>query len=271
MKAAHRNLPALSDRFVNLLFENIRDERLQFRAVFHSPTRDFLGYFNAAFQYNLLHRQSIAGELDDILSHSPELSFSAEKDRYLTLLLTLQEIYGIKRSDLDELLGWANLTKRPSPNDEQWEDQNHPIHVMSPQGYIDTCIPLMARFFCLDEETIYDQLDSPESYGWGDSLINHLAWANNAYKIVYITPGKRYGSIPDWFPTTDQQDRAITEQAQVDRFLLLVDSAYGGFVGDHIEVEPYQVARGILELREDWGTYIELEAGIEWELAEEDS
>lgn len=55
----------------------------------------------------------------------------------------------------------------------------------------------------------------------------------------------------------------------MDRFLLLVAYAYGGFLGDHIDVEQYQVAQGIRELRNDWGTYMVIEDGIEWELAEQ--
>lgn len=267
---AHQDRPTLYEKVLNLLFENLTDEHLQFRAVFHPPTQRFLQDFLPMYHHKFLHRQDEANEMVDVLTHAPELSISPYKDRYLALLLAIIETYPkISREHLAQMMSKVSIKKRISPWDDHWQGQNHPIHVMSPNGHVDALIPLMARFFDLDDDDIFDFLEPPESYGWGDEFMNAMAWAMNSGDVMDFTPGSRYGSIPDWFPTKDRQGREISEQAQVDRFLLLVASAYGGFIGDHINVEPYKIAQGIRELRNDWGTYLEFEEGIEWELAED--
>mgnify|MGYP005821569851 CR=1 FL=1 len=261
-------LPGLSKEFINLIVaEYLSAGELTGRAVFHPPTQDFLIYLNAACDYNRAHRAAVAQELVQVLAGYPQLSISKTMDNMLVLLLSLKEIYNLDHHQLDTLLSKVKIEHYDSPNDQYWAGQNHPIWGMDPSGFFFSVLPLLAPFFQYEEDAYDALLPRSESYGWDDSLINSIAWANNAYKIVYVTPSDRYGGIPEWFPETDQHGRRLSQQAQADRFLSLLYAAYGGFVGEHIDINPRHVAGAILKLQEEWEEYIEAEDGIEWELA----
>lgn len=152
---------------------------------------------------------------------------------------------------------------------KDWNGQNIPcIH----KGWNDSTfsmLPVLEFLLESNEDTVYDLLPSENSYGWDDDLMNALAWANNAYKIVYIEPDfSRFGCLPSWFPTTDRDGRPLTPQGQVDRFLYLLDLAYGGFLGDQRQANPRLVVEAIIELLENMGEYVSMEKvdGMEWEL-----
>lgn len=261
------HLPRLVPDLVNLLYERlVKGIDRDCQAVFNQQIRDFISYLYATLTYNRAYRLPIAYELIDVLKVYPEASLSPVCESTLLLLLTIQEVYGLERPHLLELLGMITFQPKASPYDEHWARQNHPIQVVDPNGNFYSAIPLMAPFFQFDEDSIYDVLPSADSYGWNDDLVNAIAWANNTGKIGEVIPGERYGSIPDWFPTTDKRGRPITEQAQVDRFLLLVDAAYGGFIKPHLETEPSRIANAIITLQEDWGTYEEeIDCEDDWE------
>ncbi|MBN2548705.1 MAG: hypothetical protein JXB15_06090 [Anaerolineales bacterium] len=126
----------------------------------------------------------------------------------------------------------------------------------------------MECFLEYDEDTITDLLPSPRSYGWDSDLMNDMAWAHNAYKVIFFEPDfERYGCIPSWFPTTDSHQRKLSPQGQVDRFIYLVERAYGGFLGDHQDVSPEGLAEAILEIYNNMGEFLDdEEAMIAWEL-----
>ena len=95
-------------------------------------------------------------------------------------------------------------------------------------------LPVLEFLLSFDEDAIEDLLPDEDSYGWGDSLTNSMAWAANAYKVNDIIPDfSRYGCLPYWFPTADGQGRLLTPQGLVDRFLSMLDIAYGGMPDDH--------------------------------------
>lgn len=149
-----------------------------------------------------------------------------------------------------------------------WNGQNIPCIHTEWDGSTFAILPVLEFLLEYNEETIVDLLPSVDSYGWGDHLADAFAWANNAYKVVYIVPDfSRYGCLPSWFPTTDKEGRALSPQGQVDRFLYLLDLAYGGFLGDHRAADPKLVVEAILELWENLGEYVDIEAGDgkEWE------
>ena len=104
--------------------------------------------------------------------------------------------------------------------------------------------------------------------------MNSMAWAENYYKVTYFIPDfERFGCLPSWFPTTDRQDRELTDQGQVDRFLYLVDLAYGGLPDDHKEVDAKYLAQAIIELDENLVDYASIEEDdeMEWQLANGDN
>lgn len=155
-------------------------------------------------------------------------------------------------------------------DDNNWRGQNIPRVHQEPGGSTFAILPLLECFLEYDEDTIDELLPSAESYGWGDEFANSYAWANNSDKVIYFTPDfTRYGCLPDWFPTTDRQERQLTEQGQVDRFLYLLDYAYGGLLDDHSAMPPHLIAQAIIELNENMGDYVDLEEEdeMEWELA----
>jgi len=84
----------------------------------------------------------------------------------------------------------------------------------------------------------------------------------------FLPDFSRYGCLPQWFPTTDRLDRELTNQGQCDRFLYLLDKAYGGFLGDHHDVNPRFVAEALVELASNIGVYesMEEEDGMEYEM-----
>ena len=150
----------------------------------------------------------------------------------------------------------------------QWRNLNHPVLVKI-DGYPYRPIPLMAGFLEYDEDTIYDLLESAESYGWGDGLSNAFAWSQSAYKVIYIIPDfGRYGLLPPWFPKVDIQRRKLTPQGQVDRFLYLVNCVYGGLPDDPKDISMPNLAGAIIELHDNWGEYVDVEEGdgMEWEI-----
>lgn len=150
-----------------------------------------------------------------------------------------------------------------------WNGQNIPI--VHNKGRRDefTILPVLEFLLEYNEDTVYDLLPSADSYGWGEDLMNSMAWANEAYKIVYFTPDfDRYGCLPNWFPTTDRNDRPLSKQGQEDRFLYLLDQSYGGLPDDHKNANPRYVVEAILQLIEYMIDYISEEesVGLEWEL-----
>ncbi len=150
---------------------------------------------------------------------------------------------------------------------EKWKGQNIPKLHREYDGSTFYMIPVMECFLQYDEDTIDSLLPSEESYGWG-GLTDTIVWANNAYKYIYFIPEfSRYGCIPRWFPTEDDAGQQLTEQGQVDRFLYLVDLAYGGLPEDHLKVSPRSLAEAILELCDNMGEYIDTEIieKMDWE------
>jgi hypothetical protein len=150
-----------------------------------------------------------------------------------------------------------------------WNGQNIPLIHTESGGNTFAILPVLEFFLEYDEDTIYDLLPSERSYGWDDGLMNTFAWSNNAYEAVYIMPDlSRFGCLPSWFPTTDKDGRHLSPQSQVDRFLYLLELAYGGFLDDHRQADPKAVAGAILELWGNMGEYVDIEAGdgMEWEL-----
>jgi hypothetical protein len=140
---------------------------------------------------------------------------------------------------------------------DDWHGQNIPSVHKERDGTTFSILPVMERFLKYDEDTITDLLPSANSYGWGENLVNAMAWANNAYKQIYFIPDfSRYGCLPRWFPTTDMDDHPLTEQGQVDRFLYLLDLAYGGLPDDHRDASDRYVAEALIELAENIGEYV---------------
>lgn len=157
-------------------------------------------------------------------------------------------------------------------NDLDWHGQNIPVVHHEWDGSSFSILPVLEFLLSYDEDTIEDLLPDEDSYGWGDSLANSFAWAANAYKVNEIIPDfSRYGCLPYWFPTTDGQGRQLTPQGQVDRFLYMLNIAYGGFLGDHRQANPVAVAEAILEVKEDFIYYLDCESGdgLEWEFLKE--
>jgi hypothetical protein len=137
--------------------------------------------------------------------------------------------------------------------------QNIPIVHTYEDGSGVKILPVLMFLLEYDEDTIGDLL--PYKNPW--------EWAQNYYKVVYLEPDfDRYGCIPSWFPTTDQEGRPLTPQGQVDRFLYLLDLAYGGFIGDHRSAPHKEVAEAMWELCFNMGEYLGIEADddMEWEL-----
>lgn len=152
---------------------------------------------------------------------------------------------------------------------KDWNGQNIPCAHTEWNGSQFYMLPVLEFLLEYDEDTVDNLLPSERSYGWDDELMNALAWANNIDKIVYIEPNfSRFGCLPSWFPTTDRDDRPLTPQGQVDRFLYLLDLAYGGFLGDHRQADHRLVVEAIIELNENMGEYVDIEEGdgMEWEL-----
>jgi len=153
---------------------------------------------------------------------------------------------------------------------KNWKGQNIPRVHKEWDGSTFAILPVLEFLLEHDEDSLTDLLPSEDSYGWEDDLANTWAWANNAYKEVYLIPDfSRFGCLPNWFPNKDMNDQPLTPQAQVDRFLYLLDYAYGGLPDDHSEVNPRVFAEAIQELIDDMGHYtsIEEEDGMEWEKA----
>ena len=150
-----------------------------------------------------------------------------------------------------------------------WNGQNIPVAHTSWDGSKFHILPVLEFLLEYDKDTVDDLLPSERSYGWDDDVMNALAWEQNTYKVVFFTPDfSRYGCLPSWFPKNDTQDRSLSPQGQVDRFLYLLDLTYGGFLGDHHDADPREVVDAILELFENMGEYtdIEEEDKMEWEL-----
>lgn len=150
-----------------------------------------------------------------------------------------------------------------------WNGQNTPNVHKEYDGSAFAILPVMECFLDYDEDTITDLLPSAGSYGWNDGITNALAWANNAYRVVYFIPDfSRYGCLPEWFPKTDRLDRPLTDQGQVNRFLYLLDYAYGGLPDDHTQVNVRSLVEAILELHDNLGEYVSIEEGdgMEWDI-----
>lgn len=153
----------------------------------------------------------------------------------------------------------------------RWNGQNIPrVH----QGRVPgegpfAILPVMEFLLQYDPDTVDDLLAPAESYGWQEELMNELAWANNYHRITYLEPDfESYGWLPRWFPKNDREGRLLSQQGRVDRFLYLLDLAFGGLPDDHNDANARQVAAAILELHDDLGTYVGIEEheGKEWEL-----
>ncbi len=150
-----------------------------------------------------------------------------------------------------------------------WNGQNVPrAHNNAPWESF-AILPVLECFLKYDADTIDDLLPSINSYGWDDSLTNALVCANNYHRITYLEPEfTRYGCLPSWFPNEDSRGRRLTDQGRVDRFLYLLDVAFGGLPDDHADVDPRRVAQAILELHDNLGTYVDIEVGdgLQWEV-----
>jgi len=150
-----------------------------------------------------------------------------------------------------------------------WNGQNIPRIHKGYDGTTFSILPVLECFLGYDEDTITDLLRSADSYGWDDSFVNAMAWANNAYQVMYFVPDfSRYGCLPMWFPKEDSQGRLLTNQGQVDRFLYLLDYAYGGLPDDHIQVNARGLVEAILNLHDNLGEYVSVEEGdgMEWDI-----
>jgi hypothetical protein len=151
-----------------------------------------------------------------------------------------------------------------------WHGQNIPLVHKEWDGSSFAMLPVLEFLLKYDEETIGDLLPHAKSYGWNDGFMDTLAWAQNYDKVTYLEPDfTRYGCLPRWFPKTDIDGRALTSQGQVNRFLYLLDCAYGGLPDDHHEANPHGVALALIELHENNGEYTDIEVGdgMEWEPA----
>jgi hypothetical protein len=130
-----------------------------------------------------------------------------------------------------------------------WNGQNIPKVHTEWDGSTFSILPVLEFLLQYHEDTIYDLLPADHTFGWNDESMNAYAWAQNAYKVTYIIPDfTRYGCLPSWFPTTDKDDRPLSPQGQVDRFLFLLDLVYGGLPDDHQEANPEGIATALLEL-----------------------
>lgn len=150
-----------------------------------------------------------------------------------------------------------------------WNGQNIPVAHTEWDGSKFYILPVLEFLLKYDEDTVFDLLPSEDTYGCDEYWMNVFAWANNAYEVVYFEPDfSRYGCLPSWFPNTDIHDRPLSPQGQVDRFLYLLDLAYGGFLGDHRKADPKAVVNAIVELCTNMGEYTDIEDGdgMEWEL-----
>ncbi len=126
-----------------------------------------------------------------------------------------------------------------------WKSPNIPRLHKEFGGSPFSILPVLECLLEINEDNITDLLPSADFYSWGDNMTNIWAWTNNAYKVVYFTPDlSRYGCIPDWFPNTDQQGRLLTDQKRIDRFLYLLDQAYGGLPDNHKDVNPRKFGSG---------------------------
>lgn len=150
-----------------------------------------------------------------------------------------------------------------------WNGQNKPV-IYKEGGSFFSILPVLEFLLDYDEDTITDLLDSAESYGWDDGLTNAFAWAGNAYRAADFIPDfSRHGCLPAWFPEKDREGHLLTGQGQADRFLYLLDKAYGGLPDDHRQARPHAIAQAIMDLKDDFGTYVDSEEQdqAEWELA----
>ena len=156
---------------------------------------------------------------------------------------------------------------------KDWQGQNIPsVHYPGTRNQF-FILPVLEFLLAYDEDSVGSLLPAQASYGWDDSLLNAAAWANNYYKVTWFIPDfSRFGCLPDWFPTTDRQGRELSPQGQVERFLYLLDLAYGGLPADHQAANPSAVAAAIMELHEDMGEYegVEEDDGLEWALIQKD-
>jgi len=153
-----------------------------------------------------------------------------------------------------------------------WNGQNIPVVYNKGKSTEFSILPVLEFLLDYDEDSIYDFLPSPRTYGWNDELMNTMAWANNAYRVMdYMPDFYSYGGVPSWFPYRDQLERPLSPQGRVDRFLYYLDLAYQGLPENHREANPQWVVNAILELVDDMGSYMgEEEADpIDWELEEE--
>jgi hypothetical protein len=122
-------------------------------------------------------------------------------------------------------------------DDHDWHGQNYPHPYTTREGFSYYPLPVLAQLLDYNEDTVDQILPSPESFGWNDNLMNTLAWAHHSDRVLAITlDDERYGLLPQWFPTTDANGKTLTPQAQVDRFLYLLDWFYGGLPDDHSQI-----------------------------------
>jgi len=153
---------------------------------------------------------------------------------------------------------------------QDWKGQNIPHVIKEFDGSSFSILPVLECFLKYKKDKIDSLLPSADSYGWGDDFANSFAWAKNAYRVVDFIPDfSRYGCLPSWFPTIDRLNRKLTGQGQVDRFLFMVDLAYGGLLDDHHDVDPRLLAQAIMDLKDDlFWEYVSIEEGenIEWEI-----
>lgn len=151
------------------------------------------------------------------------------------------------------------------------EDQTRPRRLAWPSGRVELePLPLLSCLLELTEEEAEAYLPPPDSYGWGNTLLNRMAWAKSYDKMLVFTPDpSRYGQIPGWFPRTDCQGRDLTETAQVDRFLLLLNHVIQ-LPKDHRETDPKALVAALFELHDAYqdGAFESWDEGNDWEVVE---
>lgn len=158
--------------------------------------------------------------------------------------------------------------------DLDWHGQNIPPPAKPHDGFVFHPLPVLEKLLHYNEDRAADEfLPSPTSYGWNDNSMNQMAWAHNFDNVLaFELDMRRYGCLPAWFPRTDAKKRPLTPQGQVDRFLYILDSIYGGLPEDHTQVPVNGLAQALLEMYESEGGYWNVQdEEMEWQLAESQS
>ncbi len=154
-----------------------------------------------------------------------------------------------------------------------WNGQNIPI--VHNKGRRDefTILPVLEFILDYDDNSIIQLLPDAGSFRLASDFKDAFGWFQGDDRAYFIIPDfNRFGGIPHWFPDTDCNNRPLTKQGQVDRFLYLLDQSFGGGLpDDHKKANPRYVVEAILQLIEYMIDYISEEesAGLEWELESE--